>query len=767
MRNALAPTAKPGWTIQHTGYEPRRESDIEAMFAIGNGLVGVRAARAISRGPTWIHWLESLRWTSSPRTYVAGLFDRPNTDPPIPALVPAADWLRIRILLDGEPLLLRSGEVLLHRRTLDMRRGALLVEWHQRTPAGATARVSTLRLASLAERVLGLQLLHLEVEPAGVQVTVEASFEAAGLGMHVERLDQDLGVWSTSDGSKQLAMAGAPSLQLDGIELPVSNSTALMWSWNWTSVAGQAAMFQRLVAMVRGDRVHANSGARARLALEGARQIGWRAVLGAHEAAWLQRWRDSDVVIEGDEDAQRAVRFATYHLNIAANPEDERVSIGARALTGDAYFGHVFWDTEIYLLPFYTLTWPEAARAMLMYRFHTLPGARAKATQAGWRGASFAWESADTGEETTPEQVVAFDGKTVAVLCGIQEQHISADVAYAVWQYWRATGDDAFLLEAGAEIIIETARFWASRAMPEADGRRHIRAVIGPDEFHETIDDNPYTNLMARWNLRRGAEVFSILQERWPARLAELAERLALDHAEPAEWLKAADEMFDGYDPATGLFEQFAGYSKLEDIDLKQYAGRTTAMDVLLGRDRITRSQIIKQADIVALLALLPEEFDDRSAHANFRYYEPRCAHDSSLSRALHAMVAARLGETELAYRYFREAAAMELAGPAGGRAGGVHIALLGGLWQAAVLGFGGLSIHGETLALDPKLPPQWSSLEFAVQWRGRRLRFTVAPQRVDAVLEEGERMTILVQGRPVELRPGRVAPDRALAAAS
>jgi trehalose/maltose hydrolase-like predicted phosphorylase len=737
------------------------------MFAIGNGLIGVRAARAISRGPTWIHWLESLRWTSSPRTYVAGLFDRPNTDPPIPALVPAADWLRIRILLDGEPLLLRTGEVLLHRRTLDMRRGALLIEWRQRTAAGATARVSTLRLASLAERALGLQLLHLEVEPAGVQVTVEASFEAAGLGMHAERLDQDLGVWSTSDGRKQLAMAGAPSLQLDGVELPVSNSTALMWSWNWASVAGQAAMFQRLMATVRGDHAHANAGARARLALEGAREIGWRAVLGAHEAAWLQRWRDSDVVIEGDEDAQRAVRFATYHLNIAANPEDEHVSIGARALTGDAYFGHVFWDTEIYLLPFYTLTWPEAARAMLMYRFHTLPGARAKAAQAGWRGASFAWESADTGEETTPEKVVAFDGRTVAVLCGIQEQHISADVAYAVWQYWRATGDDAFLLEAGAEIIIETARFWASRAVPEADGRRHIRAVIGPDEFHETVDDNAYTNLMARWNLRRAAEVVSILQTRSPARLAELAERLALDAAEPAEWLKAADEIFDGYDPASGLFEQFAGYFKLEDIDLKQYAGRTTAMDVLLGRDRITRSQIIKQADIVALLALLPEEFANRSALANFRYYEARCAHDSSLSRALHAMVAARFGETELAYRYFREAAAMELAGPPGGRVGGVHIALLGGLWQAAVFGFGGLSMRGETLALDPKLPSQWASLEFAVRWRGRHLRFTIARQRLDVVLEEGEQMTILVRGRPLELRSGRAAPNEVLAAAS
>jgi trehalose/maltose hydrolase-like predicted phosphorylase len=200
---------------------------------------------------------------------------------------------------------------------------------------------------------------------------------------------------------------------------------------------------------------------------------------------------------------QRAVRFAVYHLTSAANPEDDRVSIGARALTGDAYIGHVFWDTEIYLLPFYTAVWPEAARALLMYRFHTLPGARAKAAHFGFKGALYAWESADTGEETTPERVVGADGKLVDILTGRMEHHISADVAYAVWQYWHFTGDDDFFLRAGAEILLDTARFWASRAVTEADGKRHIRHVIGPDEYHEDVDDNAFTNVMARWNIAR------------------------------------------------------------------------------------------------------------------------------------------------------------------------------------------------------------------------------------------------------------------------
>ena len=331
------------------------------------------------------------------------------------------------------------------------------------------------------------------------------------------------------------------------------------------------------------------------------------------------------------------MRFALYHLNGAANPADERVSIGARALTGDDYRGHVFWDTEIYLLPFYTLTWPEAARALLMYRFHTLDGARAKAAGMGWRGALYAWESADTGAETTPEQVIGPDRQVVDVLCGKQEQHISADVAYAVWQYWQATGDEAFLRDAGAEILLETARFWASRAELEADGCRHIRGVIGPDEYHEHIDDNAFTNVMARWNIRRALDVAALLRERWPERWARLSVRIwALTTPNWSNGATSPTRSPPGLDPETGLFEQFAGISSLEDIDLADYAGRSVPMDVVLGRERTQKSQVVKQADVVALLALLPEEFPGdiggrelpllRTALRPWQFAEPRHA---------------------------------------------------------------------------------------------------------------------------------------------
>jgi trehalose/maltose hydrolase-like predicted phosphorylase len=460
------------------------------------------------------------------------------------------------------------------------------------------------------------------------------------------------------------------------------------------------------------------------------------------------------VLIDGDEILQRAVRFAVYHLTSAANPEDDRVSIGARALTGDAYLGHVFWDTEIYLLPFYTAIWPAAARALLMYRFHTLPGARAKAAHLGFKGALYAWESADTGMETTPQRVFGPDGKPVDVLTGKMEHHISADVAYAVWQYWRFTADDDFFLRAGAEIVLDTARFWASRAVAEAHDKRHIRHVIGPDEYHEDVDDNAFTNVMARWNIARGLEAMEVLSARWPNHAAALREKLALGEEELADWRDAIARIVTGLDPATGLYEQFAGFHGLQPLELATYADRKVPIDVVIGRELTQRSQVVKQADVVALIALLPEEFPGAMAETNFRHYEPRCAHGSSLSTGMHALVAARLGDTEMALRYLRATAATGLD-PGPNSAGGVRIAALGALWQAVILGFAGLDLKGKIVGLDPRLPPQWRSLSFRLCWRGRSVAIRIVGRTLKATLLEGEAMDIRIAARTRKLSPG------------
>jgi trehalose/maltose hydrolase-like predicted phosphorylase len=674
MHEALEPTQDSGWVLSHEGYNLLTESAVESRFAFGNGFLGMRAARSVSRGPTWVGWLGYIKWASWPRCYVAGLFDVPNTEPPVPALVPVADWSRVRILLDGEPLLAREGEVLLGTRKLDMRRGVLLSAWTHRTSTGITAIGHELRLLSLADRAAGLQVLRLSLDRDGVDVGLEASFAMAGLGMEPTRLEEDVGAWRTEGTRRGVAMAGAATLRLDDRQRDPERPFPLRWAWHWRSVAGQIAEFDRIVTVARADSTEDDPVSPACTALARNSALGWRAILAAHETAWKARWMASDVIIEGDDESQQAVRFAVYHLTSAANPGDDRVSIGARGLTGDAYLGHVFWDTEIYLLPFYTAVWPEAARALLMYRFHTLPGARAKAAQFGFRGALYAWESADTGMETTPEAVVGSDGAPVNILTGRMEHHISADVAYAVWQYWRATGDDEFFLDAGAEILLDTSRFWASRAVAEGDGGRHIRHVIGPDEYHEDVDDNAFTNVMARWNIGRALEAIDLLQRHWPDRAAALREKLALGDQELSDWRDATARIVLGLDRATGLYEQFAGFHALEPLDLSAYADRTVPIDVVIGRERTQRSQAVKQADVVALIAILPEEFPGAMAETNFRHYEPRCAHGSSLSAGMHALVAARLGDADMALRYLRETAATDLdLDPSS--AGGVRIA--------------------------------------------------------------------------------------------
>jgi kojibiose phosphorylase len=384
-----------------------------------------------------------------------------------------------------------------------------------------------------------------------------------------------------------------------------------------------------------------------------------------------------------------------------------------------------------------------------MYRFHTLPAARDKAQRLGYRGALYAWESADTGEEVTPPYAITPVGGVVPVLTGVQAHHISADVAYAVWQYWQATGDDAFLCDAGGEILMETARFWASRGKIEADDCYHIREVIGPDEYHLAVDDNAYTNWMARWNLECAAAVVQLLQQRFPEQWQRLVRCLQLDENEPAEWLTLAAAMYTGADAGSGLIEQFEGYHRLAEIDPTQYAPRSLPIDVILGRERTQAGKIIKQADVVMLLHLLWPRIPAAMREANFRYYEPRTEHGSSLSPAMHALVAARLGDLDMALRYFRQAREIDLANNMGNAAGGVHIASLGGMWQAIVFGFAGLTLNEDGLGFLPHCPPGWHSIRFVLQWRGQKLQVRIEPSLLEIDIVDGTVVPVSVDNAP------------------
>jgi trehalose/maltose hydrolase-like predicted phosphorylase len=352
MEHVFAATADPSWVFLVYGYDSLRESSVESRFAISNGFLGVRGARSTTRGG---------RWVIPARTYVAGLFDRSGADRVTGGLIPAADWLRVRILLPSGPLLHHPGDALSHRMTLDMRRGALLSEGRHLKAPDLGLQVHTSRFVSLSDRAIGLQLIQLNIEDGELNMTLEASFDGTELGLVIDRLGEDLGLWHTQHSGKRLAMTTAAALQVDGRDIPPTALGPLKSLWTWKSRPGQVVCFQRCVSIVRGDTNDPDPAKEALDKLNRAKELGWRCVVAAHEAAWISRWRCSDVEVDGDD-----------------------------------YHGHVFWDTEIFLLPFYILTWPEAARALLMYRFHTLDGARAKAAGMGWRGASYAWESADT-----------------------------------------------------------------------------------------------------------------------------------------------------------------------------------------------------------------------------------------------------------------------------------------------------------------------------------------------------------------------------------
>jgi kojibiose phosphorylase len=673
----------------------------------------------------------------------------------------------VRIFVDGSELQLERGEILEHRRVLDMRQGIVWREWRHRDPAGRVTMIRGLRLASLADRHLLFQSITVTPENYSGRLRLETIIPEQGTeharpprgeAISVKRRQSATApailVRRTVASSVTVAMALLSRLRAEGSGVipPVEPAREGGYSerWEWEAELGRTYRLDRFASVYTshdGEHPAAMAGRHAADALhQGAEKI-----VAAHVRAWESAWQTADVAVVGDANAQRALRFACYHLISVANPDEGRTSIGARMLTGLAYRGHIFWDTEIFLLPFYAFTHPEVARSQLLYRYRTLPMAREKARAMGYRGALYPWESADTGAEATPPYAVEPTGDVIPILTGEQEHHISADIAYAVWQYWQISGDDRFLLEAGAEIIIETARFWASRGRFEADGRYHIRTVIGPDEYHEGVDDNAYTNVMAQWNLERGVEVARLLAERWPQHWRELAMRLNVTAEELDQWSRIARAMYTGFDPETGLFEQFQGYFDLEEIDLAAYEPRTVPMDVLLGRERTQRSKVVKQADVVLLIALLWDRFSPLVREANFRYYEPRCGHGSSLSPAVHALVAARLGDITLAERYFRQTMAIDLSNILGNAAGGVHAAALGGLWQATVFGFAGICYSSGRLSIDPHLPRRWRRLTVPLRCRDQTVQVVLErePASIEIRTTGKGALTVLIPGGP------------------
>ena len=435
-------------------------------------------------------------------------------------------------------------------------------------------------------------------------------------------------------------------------------------------------------------------------------------VAAASAAEWARRWETSQIEVSGDTYAEQALRFAAFHLIGGAPRSSEGAGVGARLLSGYGYRHHVFWDTDIFAMPYLTMTQPDLARAHLGYRYRGLDGARRKAARYGRAGAFFAWESAGTGDEVTPDWGETADGERVRIRTGEIEEHIVADVAYAVDHYVRWTDDRAFLAEQGAEMTLDGARYWQDRAEVDREGRAHLRNVIGPDEYHVGVDDNFFTNAMAAWHLRTAVE--------HGAGRDDLVTSLGL----PAGWEEAFLTLAEKLEPRPrddGVFEQHDGYFGLEEVDLSRFEPRLAPLHAIFGEKRLERSQITKQADVVMGLVLLDALQTRDLVEANLDYYGPRTDHGSSLSLAMHSVAASIAMRPDQAYDYFRRAAAIDLEDSMSNSHHGIHAATQGGLLQAALVGFGGLHLTEDGPQTIARLPDHWDSLGFSFVHRGTR----------------------------------------------
>jgi kojibiose phosphorylase len=756
LHKRFVPIDDPSFALVEEGYDPPREREIESLFAVGNGYLGTRGS------------LAEQEMASTPATMVAGVYDRISPHAP-EELVIFPDWLFTQVFVDGERLEMKRRHIVEHRRVLDMRKGVFFRELLYEDSTERITQVKFMHFVSLADP--HAMVLKVTVTPknysgeirvvTGLKVNersrpplhaVEklADLKTGGILLRAKTLFSDI---SIAQAQRSRVAAGFVSPDYKRYQ----EESSVVEEWRWQGKLRQSVSIEKYVSIYT-SRESKNPFKDASEHVLSLSERGLRELLLEHEKAWEERWGESLVTITGDRKAQLWINFAVYQLVSAGNPHDERVSIGARGLTGHIYRGHIFWDSEMYILPFFIYTHPATARAMLMYRYHTLPGARKKAAENGYRGAQYAWESASTGEEVTPPAALLPTGEVIPIMSGKQEHHITADVAYGVWSYWKATGDLEFFLKAGVEILVETARFWCSR-VERRDGEYHILNVVGPDEYHEGVDDNFYTNLMAAWNLERAVEAIELLQESYPDEMARLRKKLYLEPEEPKEWSSVASRIYRDMGREDQLIEQFAGFLSLQDIDVSWYEPRTAPLEVILGKENIAEIQLVKQADVVMALYLLEEEFDQETVRKNFLYYHRHTDHGSSLSPSIHGLVAARLGLMHLALEYFRRAGQIDLANNMGNASGGVHAAALGGFWQLIIMGFAGLRATEEGIFIYPHLPAKWKRLRFALKWRGLKINFDLRRRKRVIIHAGGEgRFQAGIFGRSLQvMEPGQV----------
>jgi len=746
--------AVESWAVPEREIHLELLPQTESIFALSNGHIGLRGnldeGEPSGAPGTFLNGFYEVR----PLPYAEAGYGYPEAGQ---TMINVTNGKLIRLLVDDEPFDVRYGQLVRHERVLDLRDGVLRREVEWISPAGQAALVRTTRLVSFVQRSVAAILYEVEPLRAPARIVVQSELVAnepvpgpeddpraaaalrapliaerhghhelrAGL-IHKARasgLRMAAGMDHIVDGPEGTTTAAESEPDLArvtvGTELEPGQTLRIvkLLAYGWSS--------QRSLPALR-DQVDA--------ALAAARRTGWDGLRQRQRDYLDDVWDRADVELEGDPALQQAVRFALFHV-VQAGARAEKRAIPAKGLTGSGYDGHTFWDMETYTLPVLTYVAPDAARDALCWRHATMDLAEARARELGLEGVAFPWRTI-RGQECSgywPAGTAAF--------------HINADVADAVRRYLRATGDKDFEQGVGLDLLVATARLWRSLGHHDADGGFRIDGVTGPDEYTAIVDNNVFTNLLAARNLQAAAE----LAVRHPKRAAELD----VDQEEIASWRDAADAVVIPFDDDLKVTAQCEGFTRYRQWDFETTTSDEYPLLLHFHNYLLYSSQVVKQADLVFALYACGDCFDAEQKARDFDYYERITVRDSSLSATIQAIVAAEVGQLELAYDYFGETAFIDLRDLAFNTRDGIHLASLAGTWLVAVAGFGGMRDHGSTLAFAPRLPARLSRLSFRLLYRDRRLRVEVRPGAARYELLDGQPLELLHEGERLTVACG------------
>lgn len=736
------------WVIQETGFNENRAKASEAVFALANEFAGVRGS-----------FDEGYGGDSMPGFYFNGIYEKgahsystkfKGFAEKWTYMVNSVDWLYTRIVIDDEPLDLASCAFSDFVRRVDMRRGVMERFFVWETSSGKKLKITFERFLSMADQCVGVQRIRFEPLNFCGELNLICGLDFGTL-YHLRNSrpwqsvrQQEVGVWTASMGRTESSghrVFAAYRLNIEGdffcADRLCGQKIRLTLSQNEPSVIEKLIVFHSEKDASLADESVWNTGMEA-CAERGSLDVS--SAEAAHVQYWSEVWDHLDVVIEGDRENQQGFRYCIFHLHQTYHGADSRFNVGAKGLTGEHYWGVTWWDTETYCLPFYLFNNRKAAKNLIDYRYRTLDGARSRARDFHLPGARY--------------PMCTIDGEEVCDVWqhGDLEIHVSAAVAYGIWKYVHITGDETFLFEKGAEMLVEISRFYAARGgWGQQTGKFGFWGVMGADEMHTMVNNNAYTNHLAKKSFEWTFQTLEKMESNTPELFHALEKRTGLTADERADWKNKAGSMELMLDEANGLYEQHEGFFNLPHIDYSKIPDDQFPVQKTWPYVDLFRFDLIKQPDVLLFYFLFGSEFERDSLRRNFDYYEPRCSHESSLSPAIHSILAARLGETEKAFDYAHYASRLDLDDYQNNTHEGLHVTSMAGAWMNLVYGFGGLRSDGEKLSFDPVCPAQWKAFSFRLYVSDRDIMTVrVEPQQVLFTMSDSQSAQIEVFGKPV-----------------